>query len=59
MGSTLERLSLTSDQPLDRFRLLETDLTTKPMRVESEYAQARFSNYLLGEAFAILTRESE
>jgi len=49
----------TSDQPLHRCRLPETDLTQKPTRVEPEYARAKCSNYLVGEAFANLTPSYE
>lgn len=49
-GRPLSVLRLPEINLLHRFGLPEIDLTRKPTRVEPEYARARFSNYLVGEA---------
>jgi len=58
-GRPLSVLRLPVFSLLHPFGLPETDLTQKPTRVEPEYARARFSNYLVGEAFANLVPKSE
>jgi len=58
-GRPLSVLHLPEINLLDPFGLPEKDLTQKPTRVEPECPRAGFSNYLVGEAFAILTPKSE